>query len=159
MPVAAEKSAWTSERVELLKQLCEGVISASEIATEINLATASRFSRNAVISKMSRMELSKPVVERQPHSGKKTSRPRKPRNRRLRHAKVSYLFEEALPPADFLGIPFSETTQKTCMYPEGDGRNMLFCGQPRRDGSSYCEAHRRICYWKPDRAVYIGRAA
>jgi hypothetical protein len=56
----------------------------------------------------------------------------------------------APPPVDFLGIGFFETTEKTCMYPEGMGQNMLFCGQPRADGSSYCPGHFQICYWRPD---------
>jgi GcrA cell cycle regulator len=53
------------------------------------------------------------------------------------------------PRPDFIGIGFFETTAKTCMYPEGDGAGMLFCGQPRQDGSSYCAAHHQLCWVKP----------
>ena len=105
------------------------------------------------------MGLSKRVIKRQP-----STRPHKPRDRHIerirRELNFVDLFADALPPPEFLGVPWIEAVDsKGCMYPEGDGKSMLFCGQPRRNESSYCEAHRRICYWKPDRAVRIGRAA
>ena len=33
-----------------------------------------------------------------------------------------------------------------CRYPYGDAGAFRFCGQPRRDGSSYCAKHHAICY-------------
>lgn len=135
---------WNNTQVDLLKAQWETKNSCSWIAAEINRHTGSSFSRNAVIGKVHRIGLSKRVIEKPP------AMPKKPRNRRVRPERrvVVDLFPDILP-ADFLGIPFVKTTNQTCMYPEGDGANMLFCGQPRKDGSSYCPAHHRICWVKP----------
>lgn len=145
MPVAAER-AWTDEQIELLKAQWKTTNSCNWIAGEINRLTGSNFTRNAIIGKVHRMGLSKRVIERQPSQPK----PKKPRNRRIRPARrvVVDLFPDVVP-VDFLGVPFVETTNETCMYPEGDGAHMLFCGQPRKDESSYCPVHHAICHQKP----------
>ena len=66
---------------------------------------------------------------------------------RRRSADLVDLFADALPPPEFLGVPWIEAVDsKGCMYPEGDGPNMLFCGQPRKDESSYCPGHSAICW-------------
>lgn len=124
---------WTEERTMLLKTLWSEGVSCQKIADEIGGIT-----RNAVIGKVDRLGLEK--------RKRKKAEPKDRRTRRSYVRLVPDLFEDALPPPDFLGIPFVETDKKTCMYPEGDGAHMLFCGQPQTEGSSYCEAHRRICY-------------
>ncbi len=152
----SKASPWTVEREELLKTLLEAKRSCNWLAREINRQSGSSFTRNAIIGKLHRMGISKP----QPDKQEKRTRSKKPREPRFRpERKVIDLFADLLPPADFLGIQFVETNRSTCMYPEGDGSHMLFCGQPRRAESSYCAAHHKICYWKPDRPVRVGRAA
>lgn len=156
MPVNPQKTPWTMEREIMLVSLISSPYSCKWLAAEINKRTGSVFTRNSIIGKIHRMGLAKKapkIVSRQ-------NRPKKPRDRRVRVERVMVdLFADFLPPPDFIGIQFAATSQFTCMYPEGDGVHMLFCGQPRREDSSYCVFHHRLCYWKPDRAVYVGRAA
>lgn len=154
MPANPQLTPWNIEREVLLVALINSPYSCVWLASEINRLTGSSFSKNAVISKIHRMGLSKAM----PEVVNRQNRPKKPRNRRVRRERVD-LFADTLPPPDFIGIQFEETNKFTCMYPEGDGTHMLFCGQPKQDGSSYCSGHHRLCYWKPDRPVYVGRAA
>ena len=46
---------------------------------------------------------------------------------------------------EFLGLHILELDLDQCRYPEGDGDNIRFCGQPQAPGSPYCAAHHRIC--------------
>lgn len=151
MPVNAMNTPWNPEREALLVSLVGGPFSCKWLAAEINKRTGSVFTRNSIISKIHRMGLVKNdplVIERQ-------ERPKKPRDgRKLRKTSdrttVVDLFADTLPPPDFLGVPWLEAVNsKTCMYPEGAGQHMLFCGQPRKDESSYCPGHHAICWVKP----------
>lgn len=128
---------WTDERVSQLKELWALGASCSQIAAKIG-----GISRNSVIGKANRLGLERrKVVKSAPKpKGRRKWKPKRP---------VMDLFEDTLPPIDFIGIQFAETNQFTCMYPEGDGSHMLFCGQPRKDGSSYCPTHYRLCHQKP----------
>lgn len=146
MPVNAMNTPWTLEREIMLVSLVGSPYSCRWLAAEINKVTGSEFTRNSIISKIHRMGLTKAA----PENVNRQNRPRKPRNRRIRPERVVVdLFADALPPPDFLGIPFVETDAKTCMYPEGDGQHVLFCGQPRKDESSYCGFHHQRCWIKP----------
>lgn len=131
---------WTEERTALLRALWAEGLSCTQIADQIG-----GLSRNAVIGKSNRLGL--------PRRKRKEGAPRRPKEKRAyrigRASVAPDLFQDALPPPDFLGIPFVETDAKTCMYPEGDGAHMLFCGQPRKDESSYCPGHHAICWVKP----------
>ena len=52
---------------------------------------------------------------------------------------------------DFRGIPFLSLKHDHCRYPQGgdDGAPILFCGQPKAEGSSYCAACRARCVVSP----------
>jgi GcrA cell cycle regulator len=113
--------------------------SASQIAKILGCV-----SRNAVIGKVRRLGL--PNRMRGGEERQRNSSARKPRQ--VRHVRLVD-FEDARPPIDFIGVTFLEATDKTCMYAEGDGPHMLFCGQARRDESSYCPGHHAICWVKP----------
>jgi len=131
---------WTEERTALLRVLWAEGLSCTQIADQIG-----GLSRNAVIGKSNRLGL--------PRRKRKEGAPRRPKEKRAyrigRASVARDLFADALPPPDFLGIPFMQTDSKTCMYPEGDGAHMLFCGQPRKDESSYCPGHHRLCHEVP----------
>lgn len=145
MPVNAMNTHWNDARELLLISLIDEPHSCRWLAAEINKRTGSEFTRNSIIGKMHRMGLTKA----QPKISSRQNRPKKPRNRRIRPKVVVVdMFADTLPPLDFLGVPFVETNNKTCMYPEGDGAHMLFCGQPCKDESSYCASHDRICHQK-----------
>lgn len=114
--------------------------SASQIAKILGCV-----SRNAVIGKVRRLGL--PNRMRGGEVRQRNSSTRKPRQ--VRHMRLVDLFEDRAPPIDFIGVTFFETTDKSCMYAEGDGSHMLFCGQPRIEGSSYCAGHHAVCWIKP----------
>lgn len=113
---------WTDERVQFVKSNWAAGCSAAEIAEKLG-----DVSRSAVMGKVSRLGLPK-------------------RETILRQRTPVPVAEIA-----FKGIPFVETDDSTCMYPEGDGGSMLFCGNPRQDESSYCPAHHAICWLKPNK--------
>ena len=41
-----------------------------------------------------------------------------------------------------------ELESEDCRYPFGD-ETFLFCGEVKREKSSYCEFHHRLCWIKP----------
>ena len=141
--MAHNGNCWSVDRVETLKRLWGDGLSASQIANEMGGLT-----RSAVLGRAFRMELPKrKTVSSIPRSRKA---PRQPRQRWAPRQIIQMAPEEVLPPPDFLGIEFLKTTNKTCMYPEGEGRSMMFCGQDRKEGSSFCAGHHRMCYFRAD---------
>lgn len=49
---------------------------------------------------------------------------------------------------EFLGLTIEQLAKGQCKFPDGDGP-YLFCGQPQKPGSSYCNFHHGICWQKP----------
>lgn len=149
---------WTDDRVEQLKKLWEGGLSASQIAAELGNVT-----RNAVIGKVHRLGLSGRA--KSPSSA--APRPRKPRpaqqmvrmprpvargNTALAH---SYDVDvEPDPIAVDNVIPMSqrltlvELNDATCHWPVGDpaSTDFYFCGGKALAGLPYCAHHSRIAY-------------
>lgn len=149
---------WTVENVEILRTLWDDGLSASKIAVEIGGVT-----RSAVLGKAFRLNLTKRMTL---HSVKRersslSPKPKKPKGYFGRQFAERKNEVEVVPLPVFLGISFFETTKKTCMYPHGEGRLMMFCGQPRKEDSSFCLGHHRICYFRVDhnkRADYVEAA-
>jgi GcrA cell cycle regulator len=149
---------WTDDRVEQLKKLWEGGLSASQIAAELGNVT-----RNAVIGKVHRLGLSGRA--KSPSSA--APRPRKPRpaqqmvrmprpvargNTALAH---DYQVEMEPDPISVDNvIPMSQRLQlvelndATCHWPVGDPAtsDFYFCGGKSIAGAPYCAHHSRIAY-------------
>lgn len=149
---------WTDDRVEQLKKLWEGGLSASQIAAELGNVT-----RNAVIGKVHRLGLSGRA--KSPSSA--APRPRKPRpaqqmvrmprpvargNTALAH---DYQVEMEPDPISVDNvIPISQRLQlvelndATCHWPVGDpaSADFYFCGGKAVAGAPYCAHHSRIAY-------------
>ncbi|RYX99588.1 MAG: GcrA cell cycle regulator [Bradyrhizobiaceae bacterium] len=149
---------WTDDRVEQLKKLWEGGLSASQIAAELGNVT-----RNAVIGKVHRLGLSGRA--KSPSSA--APRPRKPRpaqqmvrmprpvargNTALAH---DYQVEMEPDPISVDNvIPISQRLQlvelndATCHWPVGDPAtsDFYFCGGKSVAGAPYCAHHSRIAY-------------
>ena len=149
---------WTDDRVEQLKKLWEGGLSASQIAAELGNVT-----RNAVIGKVHRLGLSGRA--KSPSSA--APRPRKPRpaqqmvrmprpvargNTALAH---DYQVEMEPDPISVDNvIPMSQRLQlvelndATCHWPVGDpaSTDFYFCGGKAVAGAPYCAHHSRIAY-------------
>ncbi|WP_031335638.1 GcrA family cell cycle regulator [Rhodopseudomonas sp. B29] len=149
---------WTDERVEQLKKLWEGGLSASQIAAELGNVT-----RNAVIGKVHRLGLSGRA--KSPTSAAPRPRKARPAQHMMRvtrpvargNTALAQVFEvEAVPdPVAYDNVvPMNqrlsllELNEATCHWPIGDPSNpeFFFCGGKSLPGLPYCAHHSRIAY-------------
>src|SRR3954452_20677662 len=140
MPVLAP--TWTDERIELLKQHFEAGLSCREIAADIGV------SRNAVIGKLSRLNLTRgrTVDDRKVHD-RGLAPARAPRTvPRLQYEMLATIYGETGMPAcagpiddanrcSLLGL--AETRCRGPISPPG-ADDFCFCGSSAPDGQSYC---------------------
>lgn len=154
--------AWSDELIESLKQKWNEGISASLIAEQ--LSTPEReITRNAVLGKVDRLNLPPRRTKTMLEGGRKRGEGDRKRERKVRV--MRQIKEETVefikpPPEakDFLCVGIFDLTPGMCRYPRGEVAPFLFCGQPAKDDSSYCE----YCHWithteakpKPRRKVY-----
>ena len=150
---------WTDDRVEQLKKLWEGGLSASQIAAELGNVT-----RNAVIGKVHRLGLSgraksptsaapRPRKARPAQHMMRVQRPVSRGNTALAHA---YEVEiEVADPVTFDNVvpmgqrrTLLELNEATCHWPIGDPSNpeFFFCGGKALQSLPYCAHHSRIAY-------------
>ena len=118
---------WSEEYIGLLKQLWSDGKSAAEIAAELTLLSGSEISRNAVIGKAHRLQLSgrpSPIIKKVRRGVGMTGL-----NERMCKWPV--------------GDPRT---------PE-----FHFCGVSVQLGTSYCDAHRQVAYQRRDREKPILR--
>ncbi|MBI2717282.1 MAG: GcrA cell cycle regulator [Rhizobiales bacterium] len=160
--------SWTDERVELLKKLWSEGLSASQIAARLSQGVT----RNAVIGKVHRLNLSgrvqqpRTVAPRAPrkarepsHPGRATGLPSMPSagNTALKPMVRVDIRPVAIPepqPVRLLDLPkggrvtILHLSDKTCKWPIGDpgSEEFCFCGHGPRNGSPYCEYHARLAY-------------
>jgi len=165
-----EKMPWTEERVELLKKLWTDGHSASQIAAKLGQGVT----RNAVIGKVHRLNLSgratqprsseprMPRKTREPsHPGRPTGAPSMPRAGNTALKQFPRIEAQprqiALPepkPLRLVDLPkdgritILHLSDKTCKWPIGDpgAEDFCFCGHNPRDNSPYCEYHARLAY-------------
>ena len=150
---------WTDDRVEQLKKLWEGGLSASQIAAELGNVT-----RNAVIGKVHRLGLSGRA--KSPSSA--APRPRKTRPAPQQMVRMSrpvargntalaqnYEIEMEPDPVTYDNVvPMSqrltlvELNEATCHWPIGDpsSSEFYFCGGKALQSLPYCAHHSRIAY-------------
>jgi GcrA cell cycle regulator len=170
-----QSQTWTTERVELLKQLWAEGLSASVIAGRLGAG----ISRNAVIGKVHRLGLSgratpartsapRPRRPRQPsHPGQsgggqsgggQAGRPRAFPTSGANALKPQVCQERVVEPDPdpirLVDIPKGERTnllmlsEKTCRWPIGEPgtEDFFFCGMSPRESTPYCEYHARLAY-------------
>jgi len=164
------KMSWTDERVELLKKLWSEGLSASQIAARLSQGVT----RNAVIGKVHRLNLSGRATQPRTTAPRAPRKPREPRHpgrsigqpsmpsagntalKPMMRAEV-HLRQQTLPapePLRLVDLPkggrvtILHLSDKTCKWPIGDPGNeeFCFCGHGPRDGSPYCEYHARLAY-------------
>jgi GcrA cell cycle regulator len=149
MAMTAILSIWTPERVEQLKRCFDAGLTCREIAADIGV------SRNAVIGKLSRLNLTREPREDDAARPARKATARAPRARTVRH-QIRMLHAEygEAPLADELPIEnghccsLLELDEQRCRWPveTPDASDFRFCGNQPVGGLPYCAGHARLAY-------------
>tara|TARA_B100002051_G_C16683681_1_gene611346 strand:- start:864 stop:1355 length:492 start_codon:yes stop_codon:yes gene_type:complete len=135
--------SWTEEKVNRLKELWGKGQTASQIAEIIG-----GVSRNAVIGKAHRLNLSSKIKTRTTsNTNKNTSKVNHETSFRGRRGKFkSLLLNKDFEPAKNLSL--EELTEDTCKYMEGNPneKDASFCGRKNVEKFSYCPLHLMIVF-------------
>ena len=130
-------STWDESKIQILRENW-GTMTASALATKIG-----GVSRNAVIGKAHRLNLSAKLVKRSvTHSTNNLKFKQKNINKKSRKFKfTSLLLDKNFEPAKNLSL--EELTDSTCKYSESDPDkpDFSFCGRKTVDKFSYCPLH------------------
>ena len=139
---------WTSERVELLKNHFAAGLSCREIANEIGV------SRNAVIGKLSRLNLTREKKVKARRAGQREDAHGKRAGSvpRMQYQMLRKLYAEAPPAAEEIEsehrCSLLELSKEKCRWPistPGDA-DFAFCGNMPLEGLPYCAGHTRLAY-------------
>ena len=151
----ASSPTWTDERIELLKQHFEAGLSCREIAADIGV------SRNAVIGKLSRLNLtrSRAVEDRRLERSLAPARGTRAVPR-LQYEMLATIYGEtdasvvAGPIDDANRCSLLELAENRCRWPISTpgAEDFCFCGNAAPDGQSYCAGHSRLAYRPNSRA-------
>jgi GcrA cell cycle regulator len=142
----AKQPTWTTERIELLNSHFAAGLSCREIANEIGV------SRNAVIGKLARLNLTREKKPDLRRASAKTNRPRSVP--RLQYRMLRKLFAE-VPPAEEIQAIHSEQhcsllelSEERCRWPINSPgeEGFCFCGNQPLGGLPYCAGHSRLAY-------------
>jgi GcrA cell cycle regulator len=146
MPATA--LTWTEERIELLKNRFEAGLSCREIACDIGV------SRNAVIGKLSRLNLTREKHSDAPRPTRNDpAKAKRPRSvPRLQYRMLQALYAE--PAADDEPIhnghrcSLLELSKERCRWPISTpgADDFCFCGNMPVEGLPYCAGHTRLAY-------------
>lgn len=112
---------WTSERLELLKNLVAEGLSSAEIALRLGCG------KGSVVRACHRYNV-RLVIK---HGTHKSNR---------RRAVLAPLFDKCR------NVTFAELADRDCKFPTADDSPFFFCGLPRMSGSSYCVHHHLLCH-------------
>ena len=137
--------SWTEEKVAKLKELWGSGKTASQIAEIIG-----GVSRNAVIGKSFRLNLSAKIKTRKATSNKefenssneKINKSRKSRRSKFRSLIIEKDFEPENPKQ------LEELDENSCKWPNGhpDEKSFYFCGRSSLKDFSYCQLHLLYAY-------------
>jgi len=140
----AFQPTWTTERVELLKTHFDAGLTCREIADQIGV------SRNAVIGKLSRLNLNREKAARVPKSAAREPRRRDGTRLRRQFLKALAIGRTAIEAPIHNGHCCSlfELSERTCRWPISTpgAPDFCFCGNPPIEGLPYCAGHSRLAY-------------
>ena len=137
--------SWNEEKVEKLKELWGKGSTASQIAEIIG-----GISRNAVIGKAHRLNLSSKIKTRNPSSGQNfdnSSEENSSKQRRDRKSKFqSLIIEKDFEPENPKKL--EELDESSCKWPIGhpEEQSFYFCGRSSLKDFSYCKLHLLYAY-------------
>ena len=137
--------SWTEEKVESLKKLWGSGKTASQIAEIIG-----GISRNAVIGKAHRLNLSAKIKTRAAHSNRNTENSKDEKlikSKKGRRSKFkSLIIENDFEPENPKQL--EELDDNTCKWPIGhpDENSFYFCGRSSLKDFSYCKLHLLYAY-------------
>ena len=150
---------WAPDHSAALRQFLAAGMSFSAIAEALNQKFGTSYTRNAAISRSKRMGLSGPNQAVRRLQRALNAKPAGPKRSGKAGKASGVLVPEAPAPASprsaepvklrCVGISprlvsLIELQPGDCRYPYGgdkEGEPIVFCGHPRRDGSSYCTPH------------------
>jgi GcrA cell cycle regulator len=142
-------NTWTTERVELLKGHFAAGLSCSQIANEIGV------SRNAVIGKLSRLNLTREKKPMPRREGTRSDRARSVPRLQYRILRKLFSEAEAAPVEDSQNTIHSEQhcsllelSEERCRWPINSPgeEDFCFCGNQPLGGLPYCAGHSRLAY-------------
>ena len=158
MPVLSP--TWTDERIELLKRHFEAGLSCSEIAADIGV------SRNAVIGKLSRLNLTRGrTMDDRKVQGRGSAPARAPRAvPRLQYEMLATIYGDTDAPVvtgpidDGNRCSLLELAENRCRWPISTpgAEDFCFCGNSAPDGQPYCAGHSRLAY-RPSARLRVAR--
>jgi GcrA cell cycle regulator len=147
--MTANQPTWTDERLELLKSCFAAGLSCRNIAAEIGV------SRNAVIGKLSRLNLTRETGRDAPRPARRNAaKGQRPKAvPRLQYRMLKALYGDALPAAEepiHNGHRCSllELSEERCRWPISTpgAPDFCFCGNTPLEGLPYCAGHTRLAY-------------
>ena len=158
MPV--KQRTWTAERIELLKSRFEAGLSCRDIAADLGV------SRNAVIGKLSRLNLTRENSSdaRRPAQKNTAKADRLKTTPKLQYELLQALYGEAQPVAEDEPIrndarcSLLELSEEKCRWPISTpgALDFCFCGSMPVEGLPYCAGHTRLAY-RPDSRQRVWR--
>jgi len=133
---------WTTERLELLKSSFEAGLTCREIAGRIGV------SRNAVIGKLSRLQLKRERIVAAPRRKDLTGNRRRTVRLRLRRQVLMSVEIDEAPIHTTHTCSLFELSAETCRWPISTpgAEDFCFCGSPPMQGFPYCPGHSRLAY-------------
>jgi GcrA cell cycle regulator len=147
--MAAKEPTWTDERLELLKSRFAAGLTCREIADEIGV------SRNAVIGKLSRLQLTREKgPEPTPASRKEGAKGRRRGSvPRLQYQLLKAVYAEPearvdAPIDNAHACSLLESSKERCRWPISSPgeEDFCFCGNTPVEGLPYCPGHSRLAY-------------